>query len=61
MIDSVVNPVFKGGTLYVVTDAQSGLDFTLEDVAGNAIHNNGYNLELKGVFSGDGGIILKGG
>ena len=61
VIDGVVNPVFKGGTLYVETDAVSGLDFALEDVAGNAIHNNGYNLELKGVFSGDGGIILKGG
>ena len=57
----LVNPVFKGGTLYVPNDAQSGLDFTLEDFAGNAIHNGGNNLELTGVFSGDGGIILKGG
>ena len=56
-----VAPVFDGGTLEVAGAGESDSNFVLFDAKGNAIDNEGFDFEFSGVFSGDGGVIFKGG
>ena len=61
LLTGQVRPVFDGGTLMFDKNAlYSDDNFIVNDVAGNTIHNNDLNIELRGVLSGEGGLSFSG-
>ncbi|WP_186590150.1 autotransporter outer membrane beta-barrel domain-containing protein [Synechococcus sp. MVIR-18-1] len=61
LLTGQVRPVFEGGTLLFDKNAlYSDDNFVVNNVIGNAIHNNDLNIELRGVLSGQGGLSFLG-
>ena len=61
LLTGQVRPVFDGGTLLFDKNAlYSDDNFIVNNVAGNTIHNNDLNIELRGVLAGKGGLSFLG-